>query len=187
MMVGRALALALLSMALLTSGVARADTDPLAYDDPGMHFRPPDGWQRVQFAESSDVEPSGPHPVAAWVLQSKKMDQRQIIITVEPFDGSLGNFESSHESDLRNEGKDQSLFVDKKEMTTLANGMPAYFMRVNQGNAAGQFVRSYQYVVIDKQRGIVVAYSGRAGQFDDKEAKAAMASLYVVVYPKHLR
>jgi hypothetical protein len=152
-----------------------------------MHFRPPDGWLRVQFAEGADVDPHGPHPVAAWVLQTKKMDSRQLVITVEPFDGSLGNFEASHESDMRNEGKDQSLFVDHKETTTLVNGMPAYFMRVNQGNAAGQFMRSYQYVVIDKQRGIVVSYSGRAGQFDDKDAKAAMASLYVVVYPKQIR
>jgi hypothetical protein len=105
---------------------------------------------------------------------------------VEPFDGPLGNFESSHESDLRNQGQESSTFVDKKELTTLANGMPAYFLRVNQGNAAGQFMRSYQYIVIDKQRGIVASYQGRAGQFDDKDAKAALSSLYVVVYPKHL-
>jgi hypothetical protein len=55
------------------------------------------------------------------------------------------------------------------------------------GDPSGQFARSYEYVIIDKQRGIVASYGGRAGFYDakdPKDAKAALASLYVVVYPK---
>ncbi len=38
--------------------------------------------------------------------------------------------------------------------------------------------------MIDTKRGITVAYVGRQGDFDEKDAKAALASLYVVVYPR---
>ena len=178
------MAFTLMNVALLSAGIARADTDVLSFDDPGMHFRPPDGWIRVIINRSPDADPHGPEIVAAYVNNANKMDPRQIVITVEPWDGDLNAFEASHESDLRNQGKEQSTFVDKKELTKLSNGMPAFFMRVNQGNSAGQFLRSFQYIVIDKQRGIVASYQGRAGQFDEKDAKTALASLYVVVYPK---
>jgi hypothetical protein len=74
--------------------------------------------------------------------------------------------------------------VDKREQTKLANGMPAYWLKVSQGSKAGQFQRRYELVVYDGTRAIIVAFVGRSGDFDEKEARDALASLYVVLYPR---
>ena len=168
-----------IALALAYGGPVRADDDPLGYSDPGMHFEAPVGWQRVLV----DQQPgTGDETlVAMWVYNPGKPEQRAIIIATEPFDGPLDDFEHSHESELR-KGTDGT-FIDKRDQTTLSNGMPAYWMRASQGSEAGHYIRRYEYNVIDTQRGITVSYIGRQGDFDEKDAKAALASLYVVVYP----
>ena len=62
--------------------------------------------------------------------------------------------------------------------------MPAYYLRVNGGSSAGQFTEHFEYLVCDGTRSIAVAYVGPQGTFSEDAAKAALASLYVVVYPK---
>ena len=169
-------------LVVAASGVTRADDDPLAYNDPGMHFRPPDGWERVPIENPDHSEKA---PLAVFVFKKSKYDQRIITITAESFAGSLDAFEVSHAGDLRKQG--DSTFIEKQDKTALANGMPAYWLKVNTSGTAGQFLRRYEYVVIDLTRGIVVSFFGRAGDFDEKEAKMALSSLYVVVYPRKAR
>jgi hypothetical protein len=161
---------------------AGAADDPLDYSDPGMHFRPPDGWERVPLQEAGTDSETRRPPLALYVFKKNKGDQRLITITMDVFQGSLDGFARNHANELRQQG--DSTFIEKQEKTTLANGMPAIWMKVNQGANLGQMVRRYEYIVIDLSRGIIVSYFGRAGDFEEKEAKAALASLYVVVYPK---
>jgi hypothetical protein len=172
-----------LCLVMFGPGMALGASDPLSYDDPGMHFRPPDGWERLPIAESGPDQGGNRPPVAVYFLKKSKYDQRLITITVQPFTGSLDGFGNSRTGDLRQQS--DSTFVEKQEKTKLSNGMPAIWLKVNQGANLGQYVRRYEYLVIDLTRGIVVSYAGHAGDFDEKEAKDALASLYVVVYPRN--
>jgi hypothetical protein len=174
-----------LCLIMFGPGMALAASDPLSYDDPGMHFRPPDGWERLQLTDSGPDQNGNRPPAAVYFLKKSKFDQRLITVTVQPFNGSLDGFVHSRTGDLR--AQSDSTFVEKQEKTTLSNGMPAYWLKVNQGAKLGQYVRRYEYLVIDLTRGIVVSYAGRAGDFDEKEARDALASLYVVVYPRNAR
>ena len=160
-----------------------ATPDPLAYDDPAVHFRAPDGWSRLAIAAPATDSGGQRPPVAVYVFHGGQADQRTIIIDIQPFAGSLEGFESAHETELRNQA--EGTFVDRRAKTQLANGMPAYFIKVSQpGGAAGHQLRRYDYVVDDLQRSIDVAYIGRNGDFDEAEAQKALASLSVVVYPR---
>ncbi len=162
---------------------AVATQDPLAYDDPGMHFRPPDGWRRVPLAAQGANNDGKRPPAAVYVLHPGKAEQRTIVIDIQPFDGTLDGYERSRESELHSEA--DGTFVDRKSKTTLGNGMPASFLQVSQpGGAAGHQLRRYDYLIYDLQRSIDVAYVGRYGDFDENEVKAALGSLSVVVYPR---
>ncbi|GAC1302381.1 MAG: hypothetical protein NVSMB19_11650 [Vulcanimicrobiaceae bacterium] len=157
--------------------------DPLAYDDPGMHFRAPDGWTRVALATNATESVGKRPPAAVYVLHPGKAEQRTILIDIQRFDGTLDGFERTRESELHSEA--DGTFVDRKTKTALGNGMPAYFVQVSQpGGQAGHQLRRYDFLVYDLQRSIDVAYIGRYGDFDEAEAKAALASLSVVVYPR---
>jgi hypothetical protein len=180
--------LALVAACFVTAPAARSADDPLAFDDPGMHFRPPDGWERLPtppLPPGSTMGINETAPVAAWVFHSGKIDQRVITVNIRSYDGDLDALERSHESDLRN--ATDGLFVDKHDLTKLSNGMPAYWLRTSEGSEIGKYYRRYEWVVFDGHRSILVTYLGRQGDFSDKDAKEAMASLYVVVYPRDRR
>lgn len=160
--------------------------DPLVYDDPGVHFRAPDGWTRVDLgALASDAGGKAP-PAALYVFHRGKSDERSILIDIQPFEGTLDGLESSKETELRNAA--EGTFVDRKVRTTLSNGMPAYFIKVSQpGGPVGHQLRRYDYVIYDLTRSIDVAYVGRYGDFDESDVQKALASLSVVVYPRNRR
>jgi len=182
-MIGRLVTCLALSLALQPT-LAFAAGDPLSFDDPGMHFSAPAGWTRVDQSQLNDATADTPEdpPAAVFIYHQGRVDQRSIIIKIEPFDGTLDSFETQHLGELHS-GSDAT-FVDQHVKTTLSNGMPAYLLRVNSGSDAGQFTRLFEYLVCDGQRGITVTYRGRQGDFDDKEALAALSTLYVVAYPK---
>src|SRR6202140_412533 len=148
-----------LCLVMYGHGMALAADDPLSYDDPGMHFRPPDGWERLQLSDSGPDQNGNRPPVAVYFLKKSKSDRRLITITGQPFTGSLAGFAHSRGSGLR--AQSDSAFVEKQQKTALSNGMPAYWLKVNQGASLGRFVRRYEYLVIDLTRGIVVSYTGR--------------------------
>lgn len=185
-MIFRSLVLIAAFAAVAFAGVATASaaTDPLSYDDAGMHFKAPDGWARLSQPEDSPTSPGldDKKVLVAYGFLAGKNDSRVISIVAAPFSGSLDGAESSQETELRN-GSDTTL-VDHKTKTTLANGMPAWFLRVSQGTDPFTAVRLYEYVVFDGSRSIVTTYSGRQFNFSEDDAKKALASLYVVVYPK---
>ncbi|MGH7754915.1 MAG: hypothetical protein ACREM8_01355 [Vulcanimicrobiaceae bacterium] len=163
-----------------------APPGPLAYNDPGMHFQAPDGWQRVSLpaqtgsGESQDADTAAP-PAAIFVWHRGRIDQREIVISIDDFDGSLDAFEVQQEEKLRQNGS--GIFIKSRVKTQLANGMPAYFLEVNQGDQLGSYVTRDEYLMIDGKRSIDVAYIGPTGDFGPDVAKAALASLYVVAYP----
>ena len=165
-----------------TPAPARA-LDSLAYDDPGMHFRAPEGWARIPLATAPDGGNDKRPPAALFVLHPGKIDQRSIVIDIQPFEGTLDGFESSRESELRS--SDSGTFVDHKIKTALGNGMPAFFITVSQpGGDVGHQLKRYDYLVYDLSRSIDVGYIGRYGDFSEADAKAALADLSVVVFPR---
>jgi hypothetical protein len=178
-------ALALAGCCVAASGGAAVAGDPLSYDDPGMHFKAPDGWTRLE-VPPDDPNSSDKRTVAAFAYHAGRSDQRTIVITIEPYDGSLDSYERSHESDMRS-GSD-SAFIEEHTKTALANGMPAYFFRARTGDPSSNHdVERQEYLVIDTQRGIDVALISAVGEVGTQDAKDALASLYVVVYPERRR
>jgi len=175
---------ATLASPLLALGTAGAADDPLSYDDPGMHFRPPAGWERIDLTEANAAaDRSGSRPIAAYSFHQGKRDARVLLISTSPYTGSLDGAESSHETEIHSAS--DAAFVDRHEKTKLANGMPAYWLRISVTDTkSGMFQRRFEYVVYDGTRSIVAALVGRSGDFDEKEAKEALASLYVVMYPR---
>jgi hypothetical protein len=162
--------------------VALADNPSLSYDDPAVHFSAPDGWQRQDVSPQQQGSRSPSGVVAVFTKDYGRYDLRSIAIRIEQFSGSLDGLEGSHESDLRSQG--DSIFVDKKQKITLANGMPAWLLKVSIGTDPGRMARDIEYVVYDGRRSIIVSYGGRAGTFDDKDAIAALSTLSVVLYPE---
>jgi hypothetical protein len=61
--------------------------------------------------------------------------------------------------------------------------MPAYWLKSSQGSEVGKYLRRYEMIVFDGRRAIVVSYMGRQGDFEEKEARDTMASLYIVAFP----
>jgi len=164
---------------------AIADTNPLSYDDAGMHFQAPAGWQRVPSAQDSSSPGLDDKKVLAlFTYAPSKTDARVISIVADPFDdGGLDAAENAHETDMRQES--DSTLISGKTKVTLANGMPAWFLKATQGDDPFKSSQVYEYVVFDGSRRIVVAYSGHQYGFSEDDAKKALSTLYVVVYPKH--
>jgi hypothetical protein len=178
--------LALFAIALVASPGMRAsaDTDPLSYDDPGMHYKAPDGWHRVPTpADTSSPGLDEKKTLAIFVYAPSKTDSRVISIVADPFDSGLDDAESSHEGDMHEDSS--STLVAHKARTTLANGMPAWFLKATQGDDPFTSTQLYQYIVFDGSRRVIVTYSGRQYGFSEDDAKKALSTLYVVVYPKH--
>lgn len=166
------------SFGLVVPSAVRADDAKLSYDDPAVHYSAPDGWYRQNLPPEAE---QSAHYVAAFGKTFDRNDTRTITLRIEPYTGSLDGLASSHESDLRSQA--ESVFVDKKTKITLANGMPAWLMKVSIGQDAGRIVRDFEYVVFDGRRSIIASYVGRDGTFDDKEAISALSTLSVVLYP----
>ncbi|MBD5635662.1 MAG: hypothetical protein IAI49_14410 [Candidatus Eremiobacteraeota bacterium] len=162
-----------------------ASADAPSYNDDGMHFDAPANFTKIDLPPT---DPTGSDdgdavaPLAAFVYHAGKTDQQTITITVKRFDGSVAEFDKSHVGELR---KVESTFVAKNELTTLKNGMPAYYLKTNGGETAGAFVQHFEYLVCDGTRGIDLSYGGPSGAFDESSAKAVLSTLYVVVYPRH--
>jgi hypothetical protein len=168
-----------------------ASAAPVAtYNDAGMHFEAPPGWESIPVSANPDGgsadggggDSDEATPVAAFIYHKGKSDQVAIIIKTAPFDGRVDDYDVSHNSALR---KDGDTFIAKNEKITLANGMPAYFVKANSGSEAGHYVETLEYLVCDGTRSIDVSYVGGEGTFDETKARSAFSSLYVVAYPTH--
>jgi hypothetical protein len=183
-----ALPSATLADAQAVPAVAASAAPVPTYNDAGMHFEAPPGWESVPVSANADGSGSADGggdsdeatPVAAFIYHRGKSDQVAIVIKTAPFDGRVDDYDVSHNSALR---KDGDTFIAKNEKIALANGMPAYFVKANSGSEAGHYVETLEYLVCDGTRSIDVSYFGSEGSFDETKARSAFASLYVVAYP----
>jgi hypothetical protein len=153
--------------------------DGQTYHDKSITFTAPDDWSNLNVPPPASTEDST--LVAMFVKDPGHQNARAIQIVVKDFDGSLDAFDSAYEKELKT--KSDSTFITSKKVT-LSNGMPAYWLKVSQGSDVGQYTRRFEYVIIDLKRGITVSYIGRQGDFEEKDAQAALAGLSVVAYPR---
>ncbi len=173
------------------SPAAAASAAPAAaYDDAGMHFAAPPGWESIPVPAAPDgggnADGGGDSdtgtPIAAFIYHKGKSDQVAIIIKTAPFEGRVEEYDVAHTSELRKAG---DTYIAKNEKIALANGMPAYFVKANSGSEAGHYVETMEYLVCDGTRSIDVSFVGGEGTFDEATARSAFSSLYVVAYPTH--
>lgn len=157
-----------------------ASAAPVVFNDASINFTVPDGWVKITPGAGA-AAPDGPVPVVGFIQNLGKSAQRAIVVTTQDLNGqSLDAFESDHETSLRS--NNDGVFVAHTK-TTLANGMPAYWLKVTLNDANGMQAHEYQWVVSDLKRGIVATYSGKQPSYGESDARAAMAGLKVVVYP----
>jgi hypothetical protein len=178
------------ALVLCTATMARAQgvpaptpapaSDQHVYDDPAMHFTAPGDYYLLGRAMVDSKTLEGPTQVAMWAKFPGQPNQRTIVITLEPYEGTLAGYEVNFENTLRE--KIDGVFVDHKERTTTSNGMPAFWIQITAGSGFDSH-RQYQYVWYDGLRGVSVSISGRLGELDENEAKAALKNIAAVVYP----
>ncbi|GAC1658085.1 MAG: hypothetical protein NVS9B12_10420 [Vulcanimicrobiaceae bacterium] len=181
--------LALLVAALVAFAVAPARADqtppPLSpiYDDPAIHFEPAKDWVRVPMAPVDLSERDKLAPIAVYVHNFRKEDEQHLVLEMEPFGGLVDPWESNLENELR--AQYEGVLI-RKQRTRLANGMPAFWLNLTSGSGFST-IKIFGYAVSDGRRGIFMAVQGRLGLIDENDAKAALASLAVVLYPRRSR
>ncbi|MDQ6826700.1 MAG: hypothetical protein M3Z14_05820 [Candidatus Eremiobacteraeota bacterium] len=178
------LTLSALTLCLMTPVLADEapafDPHNLIYEDPAMHFGAPKGYERLEVPTSQDATKL--YPVAVFAKDAGKPEQRTILISVEPYEGTIDGFESNSENELRSQT--DGVFVDHKTRTALANGMPVWWQKISFGEGLGSTYRRYAYAAFDGQRGIIVSVTGRLGELSEDEAKNSLSDLSIVVYPR---
>jgi hypothetical protein len=169
------------TLALALAQASAVAADSLSYDDPGMHYQAPAGWERLDLGDAAGKDDA---PAAVFVIDKGKVNARSVIIQIKPFDGSLADFVSNRRGELRQGSDNVTVFLNKQQPITLGNGMPAYLIEASSNSDSAPSRKSYEYLIIDGQRSIDVTYSGLVGDIDDDGGKAILSSLYVVAYPK---
>ena len=153
---------------------------PNQFSDPAMNFTAPPGFLKAPFPPHSPTDFEQPTVVAGFYQNPGKPSMKTITIQMESFQGSLSGFEMVTENELRDQG--DGVFFKKKQLTTLSNGMPAYWQDITVGSGFSE-VKRYQYVWIDGVRGVVLAITGRYGEISEDDAKKALAAASAVAYP----
>lgn len=176
-----------LTLGLLCGAIAQADSTPAAtpppaaaaYNDPAMHFAPQPGWYRVGVPGYDPTDLSEPTTVAGYIKDPGKEYQQSLTIQLQDYSGTLMGFETFNENQIRSK---VDVFVDKKDLTTLSNGMPCYFLKMSFGSGFSA-KQVYQYVIFDGKRGITASVTGRLGELSEENAKAYLKDISVVLYP----
>lgn len=163
---------------------ASAQSDPQTYTDPAMSYTAPSDFTPIPVPSAGPTGFQGPTAVAIFARHAKRPDAVLISVTMQMTDEDLSDYEADSEALVRNQGSgDNSVFI-KKKLTTLSNGMPAYFMDVTVSQDSGE-LRIFQYVWVDGERGVVLAAVGRFGMIDDKSAMKYLSTASAVEYPKN--
>lgn len=150
------------------------------FNDPAMHFAPPADYFAAPIQPHDPKIFEAPATVAVFVKNPGKEDVRVIAVSMQNYDGSLDGFEVNSENTAREQ--QDGVFITHKEHTTLANGMPAYWVEMSSGSGF-QSQKRYQYEWVDGVRGVTVSISGRLGEVDQKTARAALKDLSATLYP----
>ncbi|MDE2483442.1 MAG: hypothetical protein KGN02_14795 [bacterium] len=181
----RSLFAALLAMLVPALAVAQVPgatptPDPMVYDDPAIHFQAPSGWYPVgQRRIKPDDLGSNPEAVAGWVNSSTGRVE-SLVLQLQSFSGSLDDFETTYEQEMRQEFS--GTFIKNKERTSLANGMPAYYMEMTTGEG---FTTTKAFIVIwiDGVRGVALVVNGPLDNISANVAKAIMRKAKATQYP----
>lgn len=152
---------------------------PATFQDPAMTFTAPAGYIKAKIPPHDPMRFDQPTVVAAFLYRGKSRSA-EITIQMENFNGDLSGFEMVTENELR--GQADSVFFKKKTLTTLSNGMPAYWQDITVGSGF-QEVKRYQYVWIDHLRGVQLAITARWGELTQQQAKQALANAAATAYP----
>lgn len=154
---------------------------PNEFTDPAMTFTAPPGWVKAQIPPYNPTDFEQPTVVAMFGKRSSGDNARVIQIQMENFTGSLSGFEMVTENEMRNQT--DGVFFKKKQLTTLSNGMPAYWQDITVGSGFSTAKR-FQYVWVDGVRGVTLSITGRFGDLTEDEAKKALANASGVAYPR---
>lgn len=160
---------------------APLNANTTTYNDPAMSFTAAAGFKYIG-GRPYDPQSNNPSTVAAFVKDAGKAEAHFVQIQIEPFDGSLSGYETLSENELR--GQVDNVFVSKKKQTTLSNGMPAMWEEISVGEGF-QETKRWQYVWVDGQRGIILSDTGRYGGITEEQAKAELANVSAVAYPRN--
>lgn len=155
---------------------------PHQFTDPAMTFNAPASYLKAPIPPHNPTEFSQPTIVAAFAADYGKPNMRTITVQMENFSGSLNGYESLAETELRD--KVDGIFYKEKKMTTLSNGMPAYWENITVGSGF-QEAKRYQYVWVDGVRGVILSVTARFGEISQDQAKQALANVSAVAYPRY--
>lgn len=173
--------LALAPVGATTSSPPPATLDQRTYNDPAIHYVAPAG---VVFVGSHPIPyqaASHMTPVVMWGFNVGTPRARIITLSYERFsDGSLYGFYTTYVNKLRS-ASPGGMFIRRRN-ATLANGMPAYWVKVSSGGGFDQ-MRSYGYIWYDGVRGVVLSEEARAGKISERQAKRDLAGASAVAYP----
>lgn len=152
---------------------------PNQFTDPALTFTAPAGYLKANIPphDPTQFDDGKATMVAAF---AQRDGRRMISITMESFQGTLAGWEMVTENEIRDQA--DGVFIKHKDLTTLANGMPAYWQEITVGSGF-QTVKRYQYVWIDGVRGVVLSITGRYGDISEDDAKKALANASAVAYP----
>jgi len=150
------------------------------FADPAMAFVAPDGYVNKNIPPHDPINFDQPTVVAAFVKNEGRHDASVIQIQMENFNGDVKGFEVNAENELREQI--DGVFVKNKQLTTLSNGMPAYFEEVTIGDGFDEMKR-YQYLWTDGVRGVILSVTGRYGEISEQQAKQLLADASAVRFP----
>jgi hypothetical protein len=154
--------------------------DPMVYTDPAMTFQAPTGFAPVgQRQIAVDKLGEDPEIVAGWIGTDKN-HPRRLFIQQEYFEGSVEDFDSVYEEQVRG-NSDNALFKDKQNVS-LKNGMPAMFMDMTSGEGFDE-QKVYILMWADSQRGVAVVLQTQLGDLDATTARSLMSDVSAVKYP----
>ncbi len=154
--------------------------NPMVYSDPGMNFQAPAGFIPVgqRHIAPADLN-EDPTPLAAWIYPNRD-HPRRLILEAESFDGSVSDFDSTYEQQMRSQF-DGALFKNKRNFS-FSNGMPAIFLEMTSGEG---FNVQKLYIVIwaDGTRGMALVLSAQLDDINDTQARAFLSDVTAVRYP----
>lgn len=156
---------------------------PNSYSDPAMSFVAPSDFYQANIPPQRDPTSfDSPTIVAEWIRHPGQRDQQLITITMESFDGTVAGYEMNSENTLRDQSAD--VFFKQHKLTTLSNGMPAYWQEISVGSGFDE-IKRFDYVWVDGVRGVTLAITARYGDLDEATALKALANASGVLYPRN--
>ncbi len=176
-----------LTLLALPAGLHAQTAQPShTYTDPAMSYTAPADYIAIPMPAATTAPDAyeAPTIVAAFVRRPKQTDRTIITLRMENYTDDLDSFEQEAEGQARNQSNDDNSVFVKKQLTTLPNGMPAYFLDITVTQDSGQ-QRIFEYLWVDHVRGVTLSVAGGYGTLDGNSAKKILSNVSAVAYPKN--